>query len=247
MSPDSRKHRGPGPRDHLYFAKDQIPVLSAAAKDYCWLLDRDYTAKSALKLVGDHFKLHERQRKALDRCCQPESLVKEIAARGLLSPGELPHSPVVIDGFNLLIILEAALSGAPLFKGRDGLIRDISGLHGSYRKIHETPYAITLAARFFKTFNTGPVLWIFDKPVSNSGRLAQLVEEMGKEENINWETKLADQTDNTVANAGQTVISSDSQILARSKRWFNLVDYIIHHHIPEKWLIDIWQEPAKNS
>ncbi|MFO8002514.1 MAG: DUF434 domain-containing protein, partial [Marinilabilia sp.] len=227
MSPDNRKHRGAGPRDHLYFARDQIPVLSAAAKDYCWLLDRDYTAKSALKLVGDHFKLHERQRKALDRCCQPESLAKEIAARALVDPYKLTNLPVVIDGFNLLIILEAALSGAPLFKGRDGLIRDISGLHGSYRKIHETPYAITLAARFFKTFNTGPVLWIFDKPVSNSGRLAQLVEDTGKEENINWETKLADQTDNTVAEAGPTVISSDSQILARSKGWFNLIDYIL--------------------
>ncbi|MFW6043517.1 MAG: DUF434 domain-containing protein [Marinilabiliaceae bacterium] len=244
MSPDNRKHRGPGPRDHLYFASDQIPVLSAAAKDYCWLLDRDYTAKSALKLVGDHFKLHERQRKALDRCCQPESLVREIHARTITDPNELAQLPVVIDGFNLLIILEAALSRAPLFKGRDGLIRDISGLHGSYRKIHETPYAITLAARFFKTFHTGPVLWIFDKPVSNSGRLAKLVEDMGKEENTNWKTKLADQTDNTVAEADQIVISSDSQILARSKRWFNLIDHIIKHHITEKWLIDIWNEPV---
>lgn len=241
MSPDNRKHRGPGPRDHFYFAKEQIPVLSAAAKDYCWLLDRDYTAKSALKLVGDHFKLHERQRKALDRCCQPESLVREIDARAIANPNELTHLPVVIDGFNLLIILEAALSGAPLFKGRDGLIRDISGLHGSYRKIHETPYAITLATRFFKTFNTGPVLWIFDKPVSNSGRLAKLVEDIGNEENIKWETKLADQADNTVAEADQIVISSDSQILARSNRWFNLIDYIIQHQIPEKWLIDIWK------
>ncbi|MFO8000475.1 MAG: DUF5616 domain-containing protein, partial [Marinilabilia sp.] len=78
--------------------------------------------------------------------------------------------------------------------------------------------------------------------VSNSGRLAQLVEDTGKEENINWETKLADQTDNTVAEAGPTVISSDSQILARSKGWFNLIDYILQHHIPEKWLIDIWHE-----
>ena len=244
MAPDNRKHRGPGPKDHVLFAPDQLPLLSAAAKDYCWLLDRDYTAKAALKLVGDHFKLHERQRKALDRCCQPKTLVNEINNRKIDDPEKLVKAPLVIDGFNLLIITEAALSGAPIFRGRDGLLRDVSGLHGSYRKIQETPKAITLAADFFKKYNTGPVQWIFDKPVSNSGRLAQLVSDTGKEQNINWETKLANQTDNRVAEANQIVISSDSQILARSIHWFNLIEYIVHNHIPDKWLIDIWEPSA---
>ena len=242
MSPDNRRHRGPGPRDHLLFTDAQIAIMANAAKDYCWLLDRNYTAKAALKLVGDHFKLRERQRTALDRACQPRELVKKVAAGEISSPDRLFRQPIIIDGFNLLIILEAALSGAPIFKGRDGLIRDISGLHGSYRKISETPKAIALTAAFFKQYNAGPVLWVFDKPVSNSGRLAKLVEEVGLENNIPWQTKLADQTDNKVAEAHKIVISSDSQILARCHKWFNLISFFLENHVIESYrLIDIWK------
>ena len=40
----------------------------------------------------------------------------------------LQNQAVVIDGFNLLILLEGALSGAYLFKGMDGVYRDIACL-----------------------------------------------------------------------------------------------------------------------
>ncbi|WP_462317596.1 DUF434 domain-containing protein [Marinilabilia sp.] len=240
MSPDQRKHRGPGPKDAGLFAQDQIQLLSRAAYDYCWLLDNEYTPKAALKLVGDHFKLKERQRKALDRCCQPQSLINVIQNREIPEPESLKDQPIVIDGFNLLIILEAGLGGAPVFKGRDGLIRDISGLHGSYRKISETPEAISLVASFVKKFSTGSVLWVFDKPVSNSGRLAHLVQQIGKETQVNWETELCDQADSRIANSEHIVVSSDSQILARCTRWFNLCGYLMENYIRSKWFIDIF-------
>lgn len=241
MSPDNRRHRGPGPRDHQLFAEDQITILKAAARDYCWLLDKNYAPKGALSLVGDHFKLQEKQRKALDRCCQPLDLALKIKQKELASATKLIDKPIIIDGFNLLIILEAALSGAPLFKGRDTLIRDISGLHGSYRKISETPRAISMVADFLINHKAGPVLWVFDKPVSNSGRLAALVQKTGEECGIEWQTQLADQTDNKVARSGETVISSDSQILAKCNEWFNLSSYMVSKKLKDTWLIDIWQ------
>jgi len=240
MSPDQRKHRGAGPKDAGLFDADQIKLLSRAAYDYCWLLDKAYTPKAALKLVGDHFKLKERQRKALDRCCQPQSLISEMQQREICEPASLKDQPLIIDGFNLLIILEGALGGAPVFKGRDGLIRDISGLHGSYRKISETPEAIALVSSFVKEFSTGPVLWVFDKPVSNSGRLAQLVQQIGKENQVNWDTELCDQADSRIASSGQIVASSDSQILARCSQWFNLCGYLMEHYIKDKWFIELF-------
>jgi hypothetical protein len=240
MSPDNRKHRGPGPQDRELFAKEQIALLSAAAKDYCWLLDKNYTSKASLKLVGDHFKLRERQRKALDRCCQPQLLINEMKKGEIRNPEALKNQPVIIDGFNLLIITEAALGGAPVFRGRDGLIRDISGLHGSYRKIYETPQAISLVIDVLKRLNTGNVLWIFDKPVSNSGRLAALVREIGKSQNINWTTELCDHADTRLAESANIVISADSQVLTHSTRWFNLNDYLMNYSIKKKWLIDFW-------
>ncbi|PWD98594.1 DUF434 domain-containing protein [Marinilabilia rubra] len=240
MSPDQRKHRGPDPNDAGLFAPDQIQLLRRAAYDYCLLLDKTYTPKATLKLVGDHFKLKERQRKALDRCCQPQSLINEMQQREIREPALLKGQPLFIDGFNLLIILEGALGGAPVFKGRDGLIRDISGLHGSYRKISETPEAIALVASFVKEFSAGPVLWVFDKPVSNSGRLAQLVMQIGKENQVNWNTELCDQADSRIANSEHIVASSDSQILARCTRWFNLCGYIMENYIKKKWFIELF-------
>lgn len=240
MSPDKRKHRGPAPKDHLHFAQEQVATLKEAATDYCWLLDRNYSSKAALKLVGDKFKLQERQRQALDRCCQPLSLAEPVKQKEIKAPNSLKNQTVVIDGFNLLIILEAALSGAPLFKGRDSLIRDISGLHGSYRKITETPKAIELVADFLRTHQPTQVFWIFDKPVSNSGRLAKLVDEIGQKTGIYWSTSLEDQTDNKIAHADGIVISSDSQILFQCKRWFNLSAYLIENKILDRWMIDIW-------
>ncbi|WP_010665456.1 DUF434 domain-containing protein [Marinilabilia salmonicolor] len=241
MSPDKRKHRGPAPKDHLLFSPEQVIILKKAAADYCWLLDRNYSAKAALKLVGDKFKLQERQRQAIDRCCQPLSLAEPIKQKEIKKPTSLKHQTIVIDGFNLLIILEAALSRAPLFRGRDSLIRDISGLHGSYRKITETPQAIELVADFFIIYQPEQVFWVFDKPVSNSGRLAKLVAEIGQKTGINWSTSLEDQTDSKIAHAHGIVISSDSQILLHCKKWFNLSAYIIEEKIPDKWMIDIWK------
>ncbi|PRY97820.1 hypothetical protein BY457_111101 [Marinilabilia salmonicolor] len=241
MSPDKRKHRGPAPKDHLLFSPEQVIILKKAAADYCWLLDRNYSPKAALKLVGDKFKLQERQRQALDRCCQPLSLAEPVKQKEIKTSASFKDQTVTIDGFNLLIILEAALSGAPLFKGRDSLIRDISGLHGSYRKITETPRAIELVADFLRTHQPTQVFWIFDKPVSNSGRLAKLVDEIGQKAGICWSTSLEDQTDNKIAHADGIVISSDSQILLQCEKWFNLSAHIIEETIPDKWMIDIWK------
>ena len=240
MSPDKRKHRGPAPKDHLFFSHEQMATLKEAATDYCWLLDRNYSSKAAIKLIGDKFKLQERQRQALDRCCQPLNIAEPIKQKEKKKPVSLKNQTIVIDGFNLLIILEAALSGAPLFKGRDSLVRDISGLHSSYRKITETPQAIELVADFFKIYQPTQAIWIFDKPVSNSGRLAKLVAEIGQKTGIHWSTFLEDQTDNKIAQAHGIVISSDSQILLQCRKWFNLSAYLIEKNIPKRWMIDIW-------
>lgn len=51
---------------------------------------------------------------------------------------------VHIDGFNSVITLEVALSGSPVFVCRDGTIRDLAGLRGTYRIIDKTEDAIEL-------------------------------------------------------------------------------------------------------
>ena len=80
--PDSRKHRGPGPQDPDWFSPEARPDLAEAMSDLSWLLTRGYAEPSSLKLVGDRYRLVERQRVAVLRsACSDESLARRHANR----------------------------------------------------------------------------------------------------------------------------------------------------------------------
>jgi len=106
--------------------------MRAATDDYCMLRSRGYAARASLKIVGDHFQLISRQRLAVERCsCIDAARVARGERR--VRPDECVGADLAVDGFNQLITLEAALSGAVLLRGRDGVLRDLAGVHGSYR------------------------------------------------------------------------------------------------------------------
>ena len=131
--PDKRRHRGPDPRDARLFGPELVPRLREAAADYAWLLGRGYSDVAALKLVGDRFQLAGRQRDALRRgVCAPARAEARLARRRPLG------DRVAIDGFNVLVTLESLLSGAPVFRGLDGALRDLAGVHGTWRRVEET-------------------------------------------------------------------------------------------------------------
>lgn len=67
MSPDRRQHRGAHPEDARLFAPARLGALRTAVSELSWLAGRDYSMKSALKLVGDRHALDGRQRLAVAR------------------------------------------------------------------------------------------------------------------------------------------------------------------------------------
>src|SRR5581483_10240145 len=104
--PDARCHRGPHPDDWRLFAQDQLPALRQAMHDFCWLLNRGYAGVSALKLVGDRYRLEARQRLAIQRsACTDEQLA--IRTRRCIKIEQLARQALWIDGFNLLTTTEA--------------------------------------------------------------------------------------------------------------------------------------------
>ena len=166
--PDKRVNRGPHPLDAKLFATAVVADLRAALEDFSLLLTKGYADKSALKLVGDRFALTERQRLAIMRsACSDQQLLSRQQRRIELK--ELTGRQLAIDGYNLLITIEAAISNAVLFRGRDGCIRDLASIHGTYRKVTETIPAVELIGGFLKGKNIAGALWLLDSPVSNSG------------------------------------------------------------------------------
>jgi hypothetical protein len=238
LSPDTRQHRGAHPADAKLFGADQLPKLRVAVSELSWLLSRGYNITSSLKLVGDRHGLRERQRLAVRRssCSEEDKKRRQQHCVGL---DQLRDQPVVIDGFNLMITVEAALSNGPLLVGADGCIRDLSSVHGSYRSVDETNQAIRMIAEELEDLGVASVLWLLDRPVSNSGRLASRINELAADRDWRWTVDLVFNPDSVITSSSSIAVTSDATILDQVDRWIDLKSYLITKRIPEAWLIDL--------
>jgi hypothetical protein len=103
------------------------PQLLHAARDYRWLLDRDYSAQAALKLVGDRLQLSRDERMILFRGVVSSDRSR---ARAAIIGLEAEGLCLLVDGYNQALTVMHYLTGRPLFLGSDGLLRDAGGSHG---------------------------------------------------------------------------------------------------------------------
>jgi hypothetical protein len=236
--PDKRTHRGPHPADEKLFAADAISNLRTAIADFSLLLTRGYAEKGALKLVGDRFSLTERQRLAIMRsACSDQQLASR--NQRCVTIKNLAGQSIAIDGYNVLITVEAAMSGGVIFKGRDGCFRDLASVHGTYRKVTETIPAVQLIGQFLREVGVGKALWLLDSPVSNSGRLKTLIGELARKNNWNWEIELLLSPDAELKKTDAVVASSDSVVLDGCRSWVNLATEIIKKKLPSAKVIDL--------
>ena len=187
--------------------------------------------------MGDRYVLTERQRWAVGRAaCTDEQRAQRTTK--LLLPHSLGDQPVSIDGFNLIITLETALSGGVILRGRDGALRDLSSIHGTYRTVQETDRAIRLAAAALLPIATGPVRWLLDQPVSNSGRLAARLRELGAIIGLPWTAEVVMNPDSVLAETTDVIVTSDSVVLDRGGNWLNLAVLVLATESPY-WLLDL--------
>ncbi|MCX5758132.1 MAG: DUF5616 domain-containing protein [Candidatus Hydrogenedentes bacterium] len=140
---------------------------------------------------------------------------------------DLNGAHVVIDGYNFLITIESLLGGGILIRGRDGCIRDLAGIHGTYRYVEETLPAIDLAGRVLRSFGVAHAEWLLDAPVSNSGRLKALLADQAVEHEWDWDVRLSKNVDTVLAQNKEIVVTADSWILDRAERWVSLADHLI--------------------
>jgi len=223
---DQRKHRGPHPDDAALFASVQHETLRTATEQLSWLLTRGFTEKSALKLVGDRHELRERQRTAVKRCsCTDQQAVTRQEKQ--IPVDQLHGVHIEIDGFNLLTTIEASLASGVLIIGRDGVLRDMASMHGSYRKVAETLHAIDDISEAFQAWDIASVKWYFDKHVSNSGRIKTILEEYDRAWNQNWTVELVPDPDPVLAESREIIATADSEILDHTQRWVNAAYEIV--------------------
>ena len=244
--PDRRTHRGPHPADEKLFAPAAISDLRLALADFSLLLTKGYAGKSALKLVSDKFSLTKRQRLAIMRsACSDQQLASRSERRVELK--DIAGQSLAIDGYNVLITVEAAMSGGVIFKGRDGCYRDLASIHGTYRKVTETIPAVQLIGEFLKEVGVTKALWLLDSPVSNSGRLKTLIRELAEKNLWDLEIRLSISPDAELKKTDLIVASSDSVVLDGCKSWVNLAAGIITQKLPSATVIDLGPKQLLNA
>lgn len=237
MNTHEQRHRGMHPNDQALFSGEQLLRLRDAVYEFCWLLNRGYARHSVIQLVSDHHQLTKRQRLAISRAACSNSN-RELRRTTCLRIEQIKDRQLVIDGFNLIISVETAMAGGLLLRCCDGCIRDIAGIHGTYRPVHETRQAIELVGNVLRAFSPASVLWLFDKPVSNSGRLAEIIRDIAKAHCWNWQAELIENPDQVIRNSCKVAITSDSAILDGEVQWVNLGAYLVTNYFHESWLID---------
>ena len=236
--PDRRTLRGAHPKDRECFAPARLETLRRSVGELSWLLGRGYSPKASLKLVGDRHALRDRQRKALQRCAASD---EDCAGREQrrLEVARLAGEPLVVDGYNVLLTVEAALSGGVLLVGRDGVMRDLAAMSGHYRRVRVTRQAVGLIAEAVAAAGCARVRWLLDRPVSNSGRLRALIEDRVAGQRPEWVVELTDRTDQVLSEAAEVVASADSAVIDRCRRWCNLARRVVESAVPEAWIVDL--------
>jgi len=236
--PDTRSHRGPDPHDAEAFAASALPALRNAVSDLCWLLGRGYAIVSAVKLVGDRWVLTERQRAAVRRAaCSDSARTDRLARKTPCAAVSSQH--LIIDGFNVVTTIEAALGGGVVLACCDETFRDLAGVHGTYRKVAETLPALELVGARLRELTVTRVHWLFDRPVSNSGRIRALLQETAEARRRDWTVELVDNPDPVLKASADIVATADSAILDRCGRWFNLARDVIEATCPNTLIVDI--------
>ncbi len=238
MNSYAQRHRNAHPDDQALFNDQQLLCLQKAVYELCWLFNRGYARHSAITLVGDHHQLGQRQRIAIGRaaCSDDRKNARNGKCLKLL---EIKNRHIIIDGFNLIITLEAAIAGAVLLQCHDGCIRDLASVHGTYRQVLETESIIEMIGRTLAVFEPASVHWLFDRPVSNSGRLTQLVRTTAESHDWNWRADLHDNPDRAISASDKIAITSDSVILDAVEYWLNLTTYMLDQYLLDAWLIDL--------
>lgn len=236
--PHRVNHRGAAPGDEGLFGADAIPILREATSDLCWLLNRGYAQGSSLELVGNRHSLRDRQRLAVGRCACAEECIQR-RRRHSLAAEAMSGKELWLDGYNVLMALEAALGGGVVLVGRDDCCRDVLGIHGSYHRVQETGPALELIGEVTQDLSIPGCHWWLDRPVSNSGRLKTLILDLAHRRGWNWQVDLAMNPDRVLAESREVVATADSVILDQCGRWFNLARFVIAHGIPTANLVDL--------
>jgi hypothetical protein len=83
------------------------------------------------------------------------------------------------------------------------------------------------------------VLWLLDRPVANSGRLAERVRAAAAERGWPWEVEVEFNPDRCIIDSDRVAVTSDSNVLDGVARWLNLGRMVVERRVHGAWIVDL--------
>jgi len=208
------------------------------AEDLRYLLGRGYPRKNSLELIGNRYSLRKDQRDLLHRgVFSPEDAARR--REKLLQVEGVEGSYLAVDGYNVLITVEAALCQKSLVVADDGFIRDISGVSSAYKMRDVTVRTIDLIMEILNRSRPRRVVFLFDSPISKSGRLAGYVADRLREAGLAGEARAVKVPERILIGYDGVVATSDTAIIDRVEKVVDLAGYIIRNRVPKPVLIKL--------
>ncbi len=202
-----------------------IDKVIAASRDYLYLKRRGYSIKSVLEIIGNRFQLNNDERNVLYRGFFTKKEIRGRTSR-LLSEKNVGGSLLEIDGYNQLITIESYRKGRFVFKATDGIVRDTASVYRSYKITDITVEVMSLLIKNLHHLRLREARFYFDKPVSHSGELCVLANELMHKHCVAGKAETVPSPDYVLKNAG-FVATSDSVIISEAEGVFDLAGWLI--------------------
>ncbi|MFW5820769.1 MAG: DUF434 domain-containing protein [Bacteroidota bacterium] len=205
--------------------------LKNAINDYRFLLNRNYSQKASIKLVGDRYMLKREERSILYRGVSGEesARLRKSKLTELLS-----EKKIYIDTYNILFTIGNYLNGRPVFISDDGFLRDAGELRGRFTRKKLLLRIVDILKDFFLKYSRNEYNLFLDQPVSNSGELAVNFNQFFRQNDLRGKAETCESPDYEIvkyAMENDIVCSSDSVIIERVPcRVFDLSFFLINKH-----------------
>ncbi len=203
-----------------------------ACNTYRFLRNKGYPEKASLKLVGDRHGLTRLERNCLFRSIVVDDTASSRRKKVLLSA---TGKALGIDWYNVLITVESYLAGRRVFLADDGVLRDASATHGSYRVSELTGRAMPAIVQTLR--RSSPVradVWL-DAPIAYSGRMAEELRVRFQPLPFPVLVDVAQSADYPLKTYDGVIASSDSVLLDNAREVFDLARRVLEdgfHFIP---------------
>jgi hypothetical protein len=202
-----------------------VDKVIGASRDYLYLKRRGYSIRSGLDIVGNRFQLNNDERNVLYRGFFTKKEIRSRVNR-LLNERNVNGSFLEIDGYNQLITIESYRKGRFVFKATDGVVRDTASIYRSYKITDITVEVLSILIKNLPSLRLREAKFYFDKPVSHSGELCVLINELMNKYSVAGNAMTVLSPDYVLKNA-EFVASSDSVIMSEATGIFDLAGWLI--------------------